>query len=147
MVYIFDTSAFIVISHYYPARFPSFWSHLNALAEAKRLLSVSEVWKELDNASTRQHLAIWLKSHSGLFATPSSQEMAFVARIFAVPAFQALVKEKGRLKGSPVADPFVITRAAVLGGVSLPRNVSDRTPSESQRSAATSASIARMSRA
>ena len=116
VVYVFDTSSFIVVGHYYPARFPTFWSHLNGLVDAERLASVSEVAKELDNNNTREHLAAWLKGHQSLFATPSSEEMAFVARIFAVPAFQLLVREKDRLKGSAVADPFVIARAALIEG-------------------------------
>jgi hypothetical protein len=116
MVYVFDTSAFIVLGHYFPGRFPSFWLHLNALVDGRRLLSVSEVLKELDNHLTRVHLADWVKSRPGLFVPPSTDEMAFVSKIFSVPSFQALVKEKDRLRGAPVADPFVIARAAVAGG-------------------------------
>jgi pseudouridine-5'-phosphate glycosidase len=115
-VYVLDTSAFIVVGHYFPDRFPSFWAHLAEVEAAGRLTSVSEVAKELDNMSTREHLARWLEAHPALFPTPSSAEMDFVARIFGVTEFQALVKEKDRLKGSPVADPFVIARAATIGG-------------------------------
>ena len=79
------------------------------------MTSVSEVLKELDNVSTREHLAGWLETHPDLFPTPSSAEMAFVARIFGVAQFRAFVKEKDRLKGSPVADPFVIARPATIG--------------------------------
>jgi hypothetical protein len=132
-VYVFDTSSFIVVGHYYPERFPSFWTHLNGLVDAGRLTSVSEVLKELDNNSTRDHLAYWLQAHRAAFPTPSSEEMGFVAKIFGVPAFQALVKEKDRLKGSPVADPFVIARAAVIGGCVIteerPRSNAVRIPS------------------
>lgn len=38
-----------------------------------------------------------------------------MARIFAVPHFQALVSEKQRLQGKAVADPFVIAAAAAAG--------------------------------
>jgi hypothetical protein len=116
MVYVLDTSPFIVIGHYFPDRFPSFWVHLNALADAGRLVSVSEVWKELDRGPTREHLVAWLKSRKALFRKPSAAEMEFVARIFAVPGFQALVKRKAILEGSPVADPWVIASAAVQSG-------------------------------
>jgi hypothetical protein len=42
--------------------------------------------------------------------------MSFVAQIFAVPSFQALIKRKNILEGSPVADPWVIASAALRGG-------------------------------
>jgi hypothetical protein len=116
MVYVLDTSPFIVLGHYFPDRFPSFWVQLNELADAGRLTSVSEVAKELDNQTTRGHLTAWIAKHKALFPAPTAEEMTFVARIFAVPAFQALISQKKRLEGTPVADPFVIARAAVLKG-------------------------------
>jgi hypothetical protein len=112
MVYVIDTSSFIVVSHYFPDRFPSFWAHFDALADAGQLVSVWEVWKELDNSNTKQHLAQWVAGRKALFCTPSSEEMACVARIFEVRQFQALIKRKNILEGSPAADPWVIAAAA-----------------------------------
>jgi len=43
-----DTSSFIVMGHFFPERFPSFWLQLNNLADQNLLVSVSEVWKELE---------------------------------------------------------------------------------------------------
>jgi hypothetical protein len=111
-VYVIDTSSFIVMGHYFPERFPSFWVHLNTLADQNRMLSVSEVWKELENRSTRPHLANWLATRRALFSPPTPEEMVFVRSIFAVPRFQCLVKKKSILEGSPVADPWIIARAA-----------------------------------
>ena len=48
---------------------------------------------------------------------PDAQELEFVAEILAVKQFQPLIGEKQRLKGSPVADPFVIACAKVRGGI------------------------------
>jgi hypothetical protein len=112
VVYVFDTSAFIVLENYYPDSFPSVWENLGALAAADRLLSVSEVWKELNRENTREFLVDWIKEREAMFTTPDGDETTFVAGIFKVPAFQALVKQKARLKGAPVADPWVIARAA-----------------------------------
>jgi hypothetical protein len=42
--------------------------------------------------------------------------MAFVAGIFQVSEFQALVKRKKILEGSPAADPWVIASAAARQG-------------------------------
>ncbi|MBK8246690.1 MAG: DUF4411 family protein [Gemmatimonadetes bacterium] len=41
--------------------------------------------------------------------------MEMVAEIFRVPHFQQLIGEKQRLRGQPVADPFLIARAKALG--------------------------------
>jgi hypothetical protein len=113
MVYVVDTSSFIVVSHYFPDRFPSFWVHFDALADSGRLLSAWEVWKELDNLNTKPHLAQWLVARKALFCTPSSEEMEFVAHIFEVKQFQALIKKRSILEGSPAADPWVIAAAAL----------------------------------
>jgi hypothetical protein len=123
--YVFDTSSFIVLENYYPDRFPSFWAQLTALAAADRLVSVSEVWKELNHENTRDFLMDWVKTREALFSTPVAAETTFVAGIFAVPRFQALVKQKSRLKGSPVADPWVIARSANLGGMLVTQESAD----------------------
>ena len=115
-MYVMDTSSFIVMGHFFPERFPSFWLQLNNLADQNLLVSVSEVWKELENRSTRSHLASWVNSRKALFTEPSPAEMEFVREIFAVSSFQSLVRRKSILEGSPVADPWVIARAAILTG-------------------------------
>jgi hypothetical protein len=115
----------MVLENYYPDRFPTFWKHLTALADANRLQSVSEVWKELDHQNTREFLLDWAKARQRLFSTPAPPESTFVAGIFAVTRFQALVKPKHRLKGSPVADPWVIARAAHLGATVVTEESTD----------------------
>ena len=39
-----------------------------------------------------------------------------VAEIFKVTHYQAMIRKKERLKGKPVADPFVIAKAKVCNG-------------------------------
>jgi uncharacterized protein DUF4411 len=125
VVYVFDSSSLVVLENYYPDRFPTFWEHLTALAAASRLQSVSEVWKELDRHNTRDFLLDWVKARQALFPTPTPAETTFVAGIFAVTRFQALVKPKHRLKGAPVADPWVIARAAQLGATVVTEESTD----------------------
>jgi len=60
---------------------------------------------------TEKWLIDWVKPNSTMFPPPSAAETAFVALIFAVPHFQALVSAKQRLQGKAVADPFVIASA------------------------------------
>jgi len=110
--YVLDTNSLIVIGHYFPDRFPTFRERFNAAVADGRIVSVREVRREFDIRATRPHLLAWVRAHGEFFRTPSAAEMEFVARIFAVQHFQQLVGQKQRLKGSPVADPFVIAGAA-----------------------------------
>lgn len=44
MIYVFDTSAFIVLKHFYPRTFPSLWAGLDQLVAHGDLISVREVF-------------------------------------------------------------------------------------------------------
>ena len=114
MVYVFDTSSIIVLGHYFPDRFPTFWSNFESAVAAGDVISVREVLKEL--SSSRQWLMDWIGAHKEMFLIPGPEETTFVAKIFQVPHFQMLVTETQRLRGQPVADPFVIACAGVRGG-------------------------------
>jgi len=105
-----------VLGNYYPARFPSLWDELDALVEEGRWTSVREVRKELDRQNVSEHVDRWVESIKGMFLSPSSDDLARVAEILAVRHFQQLIGEKQRLRGWPVADPFVVARAMVVGG-------------------------------
>ncbi len=115
MTYVFDTNSFIVLGHYFPERFPSFWERFDELVSNGDIASVREVRRELDHRAARQHLVDWIAGHKRIFVLPSPEETEFVRDIFAVAHFQQLVGRKQRLKGSPVADPFVIAAAKMRG--------------------------------
>lgn len=116
MTYVFDTSRFIVLGHYFPDRFPSFWRLLEQKIVQGEIVSVREVLNELDTQNSRPHLRNWVKKNKSVFAEPTGEEMRFVSKIFAVAHFRQLVSAKQRLKGTPVADPFVVAAAKVRGG-------------------------------
>jgi hypothetical protein len=113
MDYVFDTSSFIVLGHYFPSQFPSFWERFDSAVSARRIVSVREVYRELDPKCSRQHLRDWVDAHKEIFLIPTAAEMDFIADIFSIKHFRQMVSEKQRLKGSPVADPFVIAAARV----------------------------------
>jgi hypothetical protein len=98
--------------HYYPDRFPSLWDRFDELAEEGRILSVREVAREL--AGQEDRLSEWVRNNRAFFYDPGPAELEFVARIFEVPHFQGLIRQQERLQGKPVADPFVIAKAAEL---------------------------------
>jgi len=89
---------------------------MNASIAAGSTVSVKEVLNELDGNIPKQYMKDWLASNRQIFLPPCEEEAVFVASIFAVPHFQYLVTEKQRLKGSPVADPFVIASAKYRDG-------------------------------
>ena len=116
MVYVFDTSSFIVISHYYPQQFPSFWNKFDEAVDIGKIISVREVFRELDQNASAPHLSDWTENHKSIFIIPNAEATQFVSTIFSFPHFQALVSEKNRLAGRPCADPFIIAWAKVIGG-------------------------------
>jgi len=113
MVYVFDSSSFIVVGHYFPSNFPSFWQRFDSAVSERQIVSVREAYRELDNRATRQHLIDWVNRNKEIFLVPSPEETQFVAEIFSERHFQQLINEKQRLTASPVADPFIIASAKV----------------------------------
>jgi hypothetical protein len=112
-VYVLDTNSFRVFGNYYPATFPTFWENLEGLVTASLLTSCSEVAKELELQSPADHLIAWADRHPDVFQEPTEAEMEYVADIFRVVHFRQMIGEKQRLKGLPVADPFLVARGAV----------------------------------
>ncbi len=113
MKYVFDSDSLInLFRHYYPERFPTLWEKFDALVSAGELISVREVFNEI--GSSEDSLAIWAKEQkSMLFLESTTEELKFVGEIFKVRHFQAMIRKQERLKGKPVADPFVIARARI----------------------------------
>jgi hypothetical protein len=115
MIYVFDNDALITLfRYYYPTRFPSLWDKFEKCVRGNKIISVREVYNEIEGHSSR--LGEWVKEHRDFFYPPSSEKLAFVADIFRVPHFQDLVRKQERLQGKPVADPFVIAKAKVANG-------------------------------
>lgn len=115
MKYIFDSDSLIdLFKHYYPERFPTLWEKFDALVSEGKFISVKEVFNEI--GSREDSLAIWAKEQKNiLFLESTTEELKFVGKIFQVRHFQAMIRKKERLKGMPVADPFVIARAKISG--------------------------------
>ncbi|KVZ91390.1 PIN domain-containing protein [Burkholderia ubonensis] len=116
MIYVFDTSSIRSLQHFYPRVFKSIWDGIDALVKHQRLISTREVLNELERQAISTEVMTWATNNRSLFATPSSDELRFVATIFQIRHFQALIGTQQRLKGTPVADPFVIACARIHGG-------------------------------
>ena len=113
MIYVFDTSSIRSLQHFYPRVFKSIWDGLNALVEEKSLISTREVFSELERQAISEEVLAWVKGNKSIFTTPNAAELSFVAEIFKIKHFQSLIGTQQRLKGMPVADPFVIACAKV----------------------------------
>ncbi len=116
MLYVFDTNSLRVLGNYYPDRFPSFWRHFETLIEDGTIVSVREVYNELERQMSETWLWEWARAHRGMFLIPGPDETRFIGEIFQVPHFRAIVGETQRLRGHPVADPFIVACAKVRGG-------------------------------
>lgn len=116
MIYVFDTSSLSKLKHFYPGVFKSVWQGLEALIQNGELISTREVWKEMERGNSDQYTNEWFKNHKEIFTMPTAAELQFVAEIFTIQHFHMLIGEQQRLKGTPVADPFVIACAKIHGG-------------------------------
>jgi hypothetical protein len=116
MMYVFDTGAFIVLKNYYPTTFGSLWARIDGMVAAGRITSVREVFNELENYNDTDFIQEWAQRHKALFAKPTNQELLVVQQILAIPHFQTLITQRSILKGTPVADPFVVASASVNQG-------------------------------
>lgn len=116
MIYVFDTSSIRSLQHFYPSVFKSIWDGLDGLVQQQSLVSTREVWNELERQNISTDVLAWAKQNKQIFTTPNAAELNFVAQIFQTKHFQSLIGEQQRLKGTPVADPFVIACAKIKSG-------------------------------
>ncbi|MDR1227407.1 MAG: DUF4411 family protein [Azoarcus sp.] len=116
MIYVFDTSSIRALQHFYPRVFKKIWADLDSLAQAGDFISTREVFNELERQAVSEEVLHWAKERKALFTTPTANEQKFVAEIFKIQHFQGLIGAQQRLKGTPVADPFVIACAKANGG-------------------------------
>lgn len=111
MSYVFDTSSIRSLQHFYPRVFKSIWDGLDDLVTRQELISTREVYNERQAVS--DEVLKWAKNHKVMFSTPTGAELLFVSQIFKIKHFQGLIGAQQRLKGTPVADPFVIACARI----------------------------------
>lgn len=118
MIYIFDTNSLsIALKHYYPDRFPSFWDKFSEATAVDNLASVRECRYELLELFDKKEIKILEKYNGGFFHKPTREELAFITQIYSTPHFQQNLERKKMLQGGHFADPFIIAKANVVGGI------------------------------
>jgi len=111
MSYVFDASAFIVLKNFYPSTFPTLWKRIDGFAADGTIISVREVFNELHNYNDVDFIQDWAVGNKSIFVKPGNEELLIVQQILAIPHFQTLIGNKAILRGTPVADPFVVAAA------------------------------------
>ncbi len=116
MIHVFDTSSLRELQHFYPSIFHSIWPRLDALVSAGLLISTREVFRELESQDVSPEVLDWCKANKHIFTVPTVEEQGIVATILSNLHFQMLISTKARMRGTPVADPFVIACAKAAHG-------------------------------
>lgn len=112
MKYVFDNNSLTsIFKFYYFESFPSFWDKFNRLVISGDIVSVREVRRELEAMNRWNYIKNWASDHPNFFESPSKEEMEFITEIYKIRHFQLNIEKKILLKGSPIADPFIIAKA------------------------------------
>lgn len=125
-MYILDTNVFISLGHYYQRRFPSLWEKIDSLAETGELISVKEVYRELDNQCNFAEVQAWISKYRKIFMNPTTEEMMLVTEILKKKQYQGLVRRKNILKGLAVADPFLIASGIHKKAIVVTQETNDK---------------------
>ena len=112
-MYVFDTSSFRELFHFYPGRFPTLWRSFETLIDKEYVISVKEVLREMNLGGGDHPDTKWANRHKNIFREPSAEEAEFIAEIFKEEHFQQSLERKKLLKGGPFADPFIIASAKI----------------------------------
>ncbi|HCF2462966.1 TPA: PIN domain-containing protein [Pseudomonas aeruginosa] len=114
-MYVLDTTVISALhKNYYRSRFVSLWKQFDMLVDSGMITSTREAYRELHDGAGAD--TDWAKDNASLFTTPDATEAGFVARIYAVPHFQANIERQKLIKGGRNADAFLIARAFAVGG-------------------------------
>ena len=85
-MYVFDTSPLsVMLKHYYQSRFPSLWINFERLINLGKVISVSEVFHELEKGPLSGNH--WVNANKFIFTIATESEAHFVRNIFATEQF------------------------------------------------------------
>lgn len=114
-MYVLDTSIISALHrNYYRSRFISLWDSFDDLVAQGLVSSTREAFRELEDLGGDSFE--WAEKNVELFHMPEAKEGLFVASIYSNIHFQANIEKQKILRGGKNADPFLIARAASIGG-------------------------------
>ena len=138
-IYVVDTNVF---SHSLKNLMPfdvfdSFWLPWSDGMKNGTIISVDEVYNELDNLwgaenpkKNRIAEGEWLKIHRNYFLGLTEAEGHIVAEIYKSKKFQEGVKERSLREGTPEADAILVAKAKSVGGIVVTNESNDKPNSE-----------------
>ena len=110
-MYVIDTSVVSALHrNYFRSRFVSLWKLFDGMVAEGGFTSTRESLRELEDIGGSPYE--WASKNPDLFPMPDSKEGAFVAKIYAIPHFQANMERQKLFQGGRNADPFLVARAA-----------------------------------
>jgi hypothetical protein len=125
MIYVVDTCVFRNIFHnVYRSVVPEIWNALEYMLSSDEIVSVKEVYKELELTFSKDGDAIsWIKKYKSKFTIATNEEALIVSKIYADRNFQNGVREKNIINGMPVADAFLVAKAKILSATVVTREI------------------------
>lgn len=112
--YIFDTGVWVVLFRHYPeSTFPGLWKNFNWMISEKRILSSSEVMRELKSYEDVVYQQAQNVDH--VFSKPSTEELKIIKDL--VNKYKNLVSARNINNGWPVADCHVLALAKATTGI------------------------------
>lgn len=112
--------------------FDDIWEPWSFYMQTGRIVSVSEVYRELDrwvsnSNKSKDTISQWLKAHKHYFEKPTNEEGYILKKIFENKKFREGIKEKSLREGAPEADAFLVAKAKTINGIVV-TNESDEKP-------------------
>jgi len=112
--YVFDTGVWVVLFRHYPeSTFSGLWKNFNLMVTDGRILSSSEVIRELKSYEDSVYQQAINIDH--VFSKPSAEELKIIKDL--VNKYKYLISARNINNGWPVADYHVLALAKVAGGI------------------------------
>jgi hypothetical protein len=115
-IYIFDTCSIRGLQHIHPDNFPSLWHDMELLVIFGTVVSVREVYKELEIQGIPDFLKDWASDNRKMFHSPTEEEAQFLLKMLSKKRFKSILSKKAVLESRPFADPFLIAKAYCIKG-------------------------------
>lgn len=105
MIYVFDSDALIVLfRNYYPMRFPSLWKKFEEYITEGKIVSVREVYNEIEGYSDR--LGEWAKENRDFFNYLLQKNLPLSLKYLKFPIFNLLFVKRSVYRENPSPIPL-----------------------------------------
>lgn len=118
MIYVVDTNIFSIAFRNLSINiFPEIWTPWSNGMKEGKIISIDEVYCELDSVWGNKEEGLWLKEHKKYFLKPTNEEGYYLSEIFKNKKFREGIKEQSLRSGAPEADAMLVAKAKVVNGI------------------------------